>query len=160
MTKFLTKIFQQYCGSYFSFVKDSKGLAKSVQEQKVSPDKTVEFFNNPLSHRQEIYRTYKPNMKGKFLEHTHFIPKDKGISLLGLVIKNCVFFFQRKFYQQLHTAKMDSPISKAIANIYMECFEEIALGPECLLPTSWWKRYVDNVFNIVKKAQVGTPSTT
>ena len=38
----------------------------------------------------------------------------------------------------------------------MEHFEEMALGPQCPIPTTWWKRYVDNVISLVKKEQVDT----
>ena len=40
--------------------------------------------------------------------------------------------------------------------IYMEYLEEIVLGPECPIPTHWWKRYVDDNSRIVKKEQVDT----
>ena len=49
---------------------------------------------------------------------------------------------------------MGSPVSLVIANIYMEYFEELALGSECPIPTPWWKRYVDDVICITKKDQV------
>ena len=89
-----------------------------------------------------------------FLEHSHSIPKDKIISLLQLALNNCVFSFQHKFYKQLQGAAIGSPISPAIANIYMEYFEELALGPQWTIPTPWWKRYVDDVICIIKKDQV------
>ena len=43
--KFLTKILQQYCGNNFSFVKESKGLAESLKEQKIAPDETLTSFD-------------------------------------------------------------------------------------------------------------------
>ena len=46
---------------------------------------------------------------------------------------------------------MGSLVSPVIANSYMECFEELALGPQCPIPTSWWKRYVHDVTCITKK---------
>ena len=49
---------------------------------------------------------------------------------------------------------MGFPVSPAIANIYMEYFEELALGAEYPVPAPWWKRYADNVISIVKKEQV------
>ena len=49
---------------------------------------------------------------------------------------------------------MGSPVSPVITNIYMEYFEELALGPQCLSPTPWLKRYVDNVICITKKGQM------
>ena len=59
-----------------------------------------------------------------FLEHTCFILK--FISLLELVLNNCVFSFQGKFHQQLQGAAMGSPVSPVIANINIEYFEEMA----------------------------------
>ena len=51
---------------------------------------------------------------------------------------------------------MGSPISPVSANIYMEYFEELVLGPQYHMPTSWWKRFVDDIIIIVKKEQVDT----
>ena len=75
------------------------------------------------------------------------------MALLKVVLNNCVFSFQGKFYKQLHGAAMGSPCSPVVANIYMEYFEKRALDPE--LPVSFtintWLRYVDDVLTIVKK---------
>ena len=49
---------------------------------------------------------------------------------------------------------MASPVYPFIANIYMTHFEELALGPQCPIPTPWWKRYVDDVICITKKDQL------
>ena len=72
---------------------------------------------------------------------------------LKVVLNNCVFSFQGKFYTQLHGAAMGSPCLPVVANIFMEYFEKRALGPE--LPMSFtintWLRYVDDVLTIVKK---------
>ena len=51
---------------------------------------------------------------------------------------------------------MGLPVSSVIANIYMEYFEEITLGPKCPIPTPWWKIYVDGIISIVKKEQTDT----
>ena len=79
----------------------------------------------------------------KFMEHIddkgteHFFAKKFSslrttISLLELVSKSCVFSFQGKFYQQLQGATMGYLVSPVNANIYMEYFKELALGPESL----------------------------
>ena len=75
------------------------------------------------------------------------------MGLLKLVLENCVFSFQDKFYKQLHGAAMGSPCSPVVANIYMEYFEELALGPEVPVPITEWKRYVDDVFSIIPKGK-------
>ena len=73
------------------------------------------------------------------------------MSLLKLVLENCVFTFQNRFYKQLHGTAMGSPCSPVVANIYMEYFENMALGPELPVPIKDWKRYVDDVFSIIPK---------
>ena len=79
-----------------------------------------------------------------FLQHTHNIPKDKTIALLEpvlrtialleLVLNNCVFSFQHRFDNQLQGTAMGSLVSPVIADIYMEYFEELVLGPLCPIP--------------------------
>ena len=73
------------------------------------------------------------------------------MQLLKLVLENCVFTFQDKFFKQPHSTAMGSPCSPVVASIYMEYFENIALGPELPLPVKDWKRYVDDVFSIIPK---------
>ena len=79
--------------------------------------------------------------------------KNEVIGVLKLVLENCVFSFQGKFHKQLHGAAMSSPCSPVVANIYMEYFEELALGPEVPVPIKEWKRYVDDVFSIIPKGK-------
>ena len=51
---------------------------------------------------------------------------------------------------------MGSPCSPVVANIYMEYFEDLALGPELPIPVKDWKRYVDDVFSIIPKGNRDT----
>ena len=50
---------------------------------------------------------------------------------------------------------MGSPVSAAVANLYMEYFEDLALTqvPDDCVPRIW-KRYVDDTFCILKKGAV------
>ena len=73
------------------------------------------------------------------------------MQLLKLVLENCAFTFQDKFFKQLHRVTMGSPCSPVVANIYMEYFEDLALGPKLPVPVKDWKRYVDDVFSIIPK---------
>ena len=81
----------------------------------------------------------------------HWPGKDEVMKLLKLVLENCVFTFQDMFFKQLHGTAMGSPCSPVVANIYMEYFENMALGPELPVPVKDWKRYVDDVFSIIPK---------
>ena len=48
---------------------------------------------------------------------------------------------------------MDSPVSHVIANIYMECFESLAIPTSPTL-TKWWFRYFDDAHSANRKDQV------
>ena len=96
---------------------------------------------------------FKSNIGKPWYEVADHLDREDVIPLLKVVLNNCLYSFQGKFYKQLHSAAMCSPCSPVVANIYMEYFEKRALGPE--LPITFtintWLRYVDGVLTIVKK---------
>ena len=57
------------------------------------------------------------------------------------------FIYAGEFYKQTDGAPMGSPLSSVIANLFMEQFEEQALGSATLKP-SLWLRHVDDTFVI------------
>ena len=98
-----------------------------------------------------------PETRGKyncsFEENTVGLQKNEVMSLLKFVLENCVFSFQGNFYKQLHGTAVGSHCSPVVANIYMEYFEDLALGPELPIPVEEWKRYVDDIFSIIPKGK-------
>ena len=170
LAKFLTKILQKYTGITPSFVKDSKGFSQYLRsvnikqdEELVSFDVSALFTSIPVPTALDVINRLftehieVPETRGKyncsFEANTVGLNKNEVMGLLKLVLENCVFSFQGKFYKQLHGAAMGSPCSPVVANIYMEYFEELALGPEVPVPITEWKRYVDDVFSIIPKGK-------
>ena len=173
LAKFLTKILQRYTGITPSFVKDSKSFSdhlKSVkisgEEELVSFDISALFTSIPVPTALDVINRLftehieDPEAKDKygcsFRHNTIGLEKDEVMQLLKLVLENCVFTFQDKFFKQLHGTAMGSPCSPVVANIYMEYFETMALGPELPIPVKDWKRYVDDVFSIIPKGNRDT----
>jgi len=65
------------------------------------------------------------------------------------------FSFKGVIYQQNFGAAMGSPVFPLLANLFMEWLEKqaIATAPvEC--KPKFWKRYVDDVLELIKKGQV------
>ena len=170
LAKYLTKILKVYAGHSSSFVKDSKDLADKLQsiklqdnEELVSFDVSALFTSIPVNQALDVINQliiqHQTNMDFKYkvgkawYEVADHLDREDVMALLKVVLNNCVFSFQGKFYKQLHGAAMGSPCSPVVANIYTEYFEKRALGPE--LPVSFtintWLRYVDDVLTIVKK---------
>ena len=162
---------QKCTGKNFSFVKDSKGLAECLKGRTINANETIAasgvsvlFTSIPVPAALDVIKRklttiIAPEGLQAFFEHSCSIPKDKIIALLELVLNNCMFSFQQRFYKQFQVAAMGSPVAPVIVNIYMEYYEEMALGPQCPIPTPWWKRYVDDVTCIIKKTSWTSCST-
>ena len=72
--------------------------------------------------------------------------------LLETCLRSTYFSYQGDFYEQVEGAAMGSPVSAVVANLYMEFFEEMALTSAPNKP-ALWKRYVDDIWCIVKKGK-------
>ena len=133
------------------FVKDSKCFSEYLRtvyigkdEELVSFDVSALFTSIPVPTALDVINHLfiehikVPEARDKygcsFKQNTIGLTKDEVMKLLKLVLENCVFSFQGNFFKQLHGAAMGSPCSSVVANIYMEYFEDIAFGPELLLP--------------------------
>ena len=170
LAKFLTKILQKYIGITPTCVKDSKGFSEYLRsvhlgkdEKLVSFDISAFFTSIPVPTALEVINQLftehieVPEARGKynctFKENTVGLKKDEVMKLLKLVLENCIFSFQGNFFKQLHGAAMGSPYSPVVANIYMEYFKDLTLGPELPILIKEWKRYVDDVFSIIPKGK-------
>ena len=173
LAKFFTKILQKYTGMTPSFVKDSKGFSRHLRsvhlgmdEELVSFDVSALFTSIQVPTALDVINWLftehieDPEAMGKyncsFERNSVGLKKNEVMNLLKLVLENCVFSFQGNFFKQLHGAAMGSPCSPVLANIYMEYFEDLALGPELPTPIKEWKRYVDDIFSIIPKGKWDT----
>ena len=126
LAKFLTKILQRYMEITPSFVKDSKSFSKhlrlvniSEEEELVSFDVSALLTSIPVPTALDVINHLfcehieDPEAKHKydcsFRWNTIGLKKDEVMQLLKLVLENCVFTFQDKFFKQLHSAAMVLP---------------------------------------------------
>ena len=126
---------------FSSFVKDSKDLTdklKSIKlqdnEELVSFDVSALSTSIPVNQALDVidqliinHQTdmeFKSKVRQAWYEVADHLDREEVMLLLKIVLKNCVFSFQGKFYKQLHWAAMGSPCSPVVAKIYMEYFEE------------------------------------
>jgi len=80
---------------------------------------------------------------------------DDIMELLEFICSTTYFTFDGTIMQQKFETAMGSPVSAVIANFYMEKLEHKALqtAPAECRPIIW-KRYVDDVLDVIKKDQV------
>ena len=79
------------------------------------------------------------------LEERTCIPIDNLMEMLTFCVETTYFGMGFDIYRQEEGLAMGSPLSPVLANLYMEYFEEMALGSTSLKP-SMWLRYVDDTF--------------
>ena len=75
-------------------------------------------------------------------DHTP-LPKEALVSLLRLCLLSTTFYCNGIVYQQIFGTAMGSLVSVVVANIVMELIEGLVLSMS-LVPTVFWKRYVDD----------------
>ena len=126
LAKYLTKILKVYIGHCSSFVKDSKDLTDKLQsielqdnEELVSFDVSALFTSIPVNQALDVINKliiqHQTNMDFKYkvgkvwYEVADHLDREDVMALLKVVLNNCVFSFQGKFYKQLHGAAMGSP---------------------------------------------------
>ena len=88
--------------------------------------------------------------KRQYFKGKSSVTGQKHNSLIGILPPNAYFSFQDKFYEQVESAAMGSPVSPIVANLYMEYFEQKALSTPTQ-PSRMWLRYVDETFVIQRE---------
>ena len=142
-----------------SFIKDSIDFIRKIKHLSINPEEeTLVSFDVSALFTSIPVLVALHVINSKISTCTNFtsvckIPTVKFIKLLEFTLTNCIFCFNKKFYKQLQGAAMGSPVSSVIANIYMECFESLAI-PAYPTLIKWWFRYVDDVQSTTRKDQV------
>ena len=127
LAKYLTKILKVYIGHTSSFVKDSKDLADKLKSIKLQDNEQIVSFhvsalftsipvNQALDVINQLVINYQTDMEFKskvgqaWYEVAYHLDREDVMLLLTIVLNNCVFSFQGKFYKQLHGAAMGSHV--------------------------------------------------
>ena len=89
--------------------------------------------------------------------HCHFSPPKTGAAMAvpaAPMAPVMLCQLRWRFNERIDGATIGSPVSPVVADLYMELFEDMALGSTPV--TVWvWKRYVDDPFCIVKRGTEG-----
>ena len=141
-------------------VGNSQGFVAAVSEETISPDEEMVSFDVkalytslPVGRALEVVRARLRNDNG--LEGRTPFTADELADLLEICLTSTYFVFQEKYYRLADGVAMGSPVSSVVANMFMEHFEERAISTAGLMKPRVWRRYVDDVFSILKRVDVG-----
>ena len=156
----LADILSPLVGGTEHHVLNSKHLAEGLAEVMIeegeifnSHDVVSLFTNTPIDQSLDVIRTRLKNDKD--LNKRTLLSVDDIIELLRFVLTTTYFLFRGNIYKQRFGAAMGSPVSPVVANLYMEFLEQQAIATAPILcKPRLWKRYVDDILEIVNEDQV------
>ena len=118
--KFISKICLNYCGRTTSFVKDSTDFMQNIKHLSINPEEeTLVSFDISALFTSIPAPVALQVINSKISTCTNFtnickIPTERFIKLLEFPITNCIFCFNKKFYEQLQSAVMGSPVPQSL----------------------------------------------
>ncbi len=153
VSRSLSDIISPLVGNTVHHVLNSKQLAEDLcgvivsdDEYLISHDVVSLFTNTPVDLTLKIIR--------QKLKNRTLLSVDDLMELVEFVLTTTYFTCKGKIYQQVKGMAMGSPLSPIAVNLFMEWFESeaIATAPDNCKPRIW-KRYVDDVLEIIKKGE-------
>ena len=108
------------------------------------------FTNTPINETLDIIKKQlEDDTKLKLQTNLNV---DDIMELLKFIVTTTYFSFRDTIYQQKFGTDMGSPVSPVIANLFMEWLEQQAiLTAPITCKLKLWKRYVDDVMEVVRK---------
>ena len=146
---FLVEIISPLTGKSSSYVKNSAHFVERIRDapihsnQMVSLDVVSLFTKVPTNETLAVVRDKLA--ADPWLEECTCIPIDNRMEMLTFCVETTYFGMGSDIYWQEEGLAMGLPLTPVLANIYMEYFEEMALGSTSLKP-SMWLRYIDDTF--------------
>ena len=113
------------------------------------------FTNTPIEECLNIIRERLE--KDEDLKNRTLLEVEDIMQLMKFILTTTYFTFRGTIYKQTFGAAMGSPLSPLTANIFMEWLEQRAIHTAPLdHKPRLWKRYVDDILEIVKKNNAET----
>ncbi|XP_072046223.1 uncharacterized protein [Amphiura filiformis] len=108
------------------------------------------FTNTPIEKCLDIIKTRLED--DNTLKERTKLNADDIIELLQFILTTTYFSFRGHIYRQIFGAAMGSPVSAIVANLFMEWLEKEAImtAPIDCKP-KFWRRYVDDVLEIIQR---------
>ena len=158
LAKFVSRTLAPYvkeCRSYLAntsdFVRKLAPISIKTEEIIVSFDVKSLFTSVPVDDAISAIREIV-SLDEDF-EQRSCISVDTLEEMLRICLVSTNFQFRDEYYELTDGLAMGSPLSPAVANLFMAKLEEKALSTFTNAPKTWF-RFVDDVFSIIRKVDV------
>ena len=147
---------QTTCRSIPHHLKNTHHFIQQLQGKKLEPGEVITSFDVKALFTSVPVQPAIQIVKQR-LQQDSTLPQRTSMStpqitsLLEFCLTHTYFLFQGKYYEQVQSAAMCSPISPLIANIFMEEFGVKSLS-SIPHPSSLWLRFVDDTF-VINRAE-------
>ena len=156
-SKYLASVLKPLVGRNGYAVANSKTFVREIAEIEVAADEEMVSFDVkslytslPINRTIEVVRL-KLEQDDTLGERSP-LSVDEVVMLLEICLTSTYFSFQEKYYRLTDGVAMGSPVSSVVANLFMESLEEKAMNTAGSCKPKVWKRYVDDVFSIIRRA--------
>ena len=159
VSKYVGQILRPYVRQADSYINNTQDFLGVLQETDIDHDEIMVSFDikslftsvPTIEAKTAIYTMLKEDNS---LKERSGLMVDVVAELLDLCLSIRNFQFREKHYELTDGLAMGAPASPAIANIYMASLERKALDTWTGQKPKAWCRFVDDVFTIVKRAEV------
>ena len=158
LSKYVSDILGHYVKQSRSFLLDTKDFVAKLSKLSINEDQVLISFDVKSLFTSvpvpDAIRAITDLIEADDdFENRNNISTKTLIEMINICLASTSFQFRSHHYELTDGLAMGSPLSPAVANLFMASLEEKALASFPNAPTTWF-RFVDDIFSIVLKADV------
>ena len=160
LSKYVSNILADYVKQCRSFLRDTRDFVDQLEDIKIEEDEILVSFDVKSLFTSvpvtDAINTIKDIItRDDAFEDRHKISTDTLIEMIRISLASTGFQFRSEHYELTDGLAMGSPLSPAVANLFMSHLEEKALETYPNPPRTWF-RFVDDIFSIIRKTEATT----
>ena len=153
VAKYVSKQLAPYVKQAESFIVDSKDFVSKLEKITIKDEEVMVSFDvkslfTSVPVHDAINTTFEMLKRDEMFKSQ--VSPDTIVEMLHICLDTTSFQFRGDYYELTDGLAMGSPVSPAVANLFMTQLEKTALTTFARPPSTWY-RFVDDVFSIIHR---------